>query len=119
MAESWAAEMFSRTANSFNAAIADWFGQPEVLEIDVSNWNGQIGQVIRVKAQDDTFVAGVHIVIHDESNNIFEQGNAVQADGLWWEYTSTTQVSVESNPIVSATVEDLPGNSHELTWQNT
>jgi hypothetical protein len=106
------------TMSAFNAAVADWFNKPEVLEIDADAWTGDIGQIIRVKAQDDTFVAGVHIVIHDESNNIFEQGDAVQADGLWWEYTSTTQVSGEAGPIVSATVVDLPGNSHELTWQN-
>ena len=72
-----------------------------------------------MKAQDDTQVAKVHVQIMDVDGNIFEEGDAVQADGLWWDYTTTSVVdqSVAVN-VVKATAHDLPGNNHMLTWQN-
>ena len=106
------------TMNPFNAAVADWFRQPQVLEIDTNTWTGEVGEVIRVKAQDDTLVANVRLAITNGNGTTFEQGQAVQADGLWWEYTTTTAVDVNANPAVIATAEDLPGNNHQLTWQN-
>jgi len=72
-----------------------------------------------VRAQDDTQVAKVHVQIMDVDGNIFEEGDAVQADGLWWAYTTTSLVDrpVAAN-VVKATARDLPGNNHMLTWQN-
>src|SRR5262245_37279496 len=32
------------TLSAFNAAVADWFGKPEVLEINTNNWTGASGQ---------------------------------------------------------------------------
>ncbi len=106
------------TLSAFNAAVADWFGKPQVLEIDASNWTGAVGEVIRIKAQDDTQVTRVHVVITDEAHLVLEQGNAVPADGLWWEYT-TTATSDVTTAQGTATAYDLPGNTHKLTWQNS
>src|SRR5215212_2392755 len=39
-------------ASGYNIAVEDWFGQPQVLEIDANSWNGEVGQTIRVKAID-------------------------------------------------------------------
>ncbi len=71
------------TLSAFNVAVADWFNAPEVLEIDTENWTGAVGQVIRVKAQDDIQVTRVHVQIADTQGNFLEEGAAVQADGLW------------------------------------
>jgi hypothetical protein len=30
--------------NAYNVAVADWFNEPEVLEIDASNWSGKAGE---------------------------------------------------------------------------
>ena len=103
--------------NPFNAAVADWFNEPQVLEIDDQGWDGGVGHVIRVKAQDDTLVAGVHVAITNGNGTTYEQGQAVQADGLWWEYTTNVLESAENTPVVSATAKDLPGISHQLTWR--
>jgi len=107
------------TMNAFNAAVADWFNKPQVLEINIDGWTGDPGQIIRVKAQDDTSVTKVHVQIVDVDGNIFEEGDAVQADGLWWDYTTTSVVDrpVASN-VVKATAHDLPGNNHMLLWEN-
>src|SRR6476469_8400605 len=31
-------------ATAYNMAIVDWLGAPKVLEINVDDWNGEIGQ---------------------------------------------------------------------------
>ena len=106
------------TMSAFNAAVADWFNELQVREIDTDGWTGAIGQTIRVKAQDDTQVTKVHVQIADTQGNFLEAGDAVQADGLWWAYTTSTAVSSPSAASVTATAHDLPGNSHILMWQN-
>lgn len=105
------------TMTAFNAAVADWFKQPTVLEIDPNGWTGETGQIIRVMAQDDTFVAGVRVVIADAQGNILEQGEAAKADGLWWDYTTTANANM-IEAVLTATAEDLPGNTSQMTWQN-
>ena len=102
----------------FNAAVADWFKKPEILEIDVNGWTGQIGQSIRVKAMDDTLVTKIHVTIVNDNNELREEGDAVQADGLWWVYTTKTIVQMDMNPVVTATAQDRPGNSAEMALQN-
>src|SRR5436190_16003822 len=82
-----------KNMSAFNAAVADWFNKPEVLEINIDSWTGDPGQTIRVKAQDDTQVTKVHVQITDGAGNLLEQGEATPADGLWWEYTTTTNVA--------------------------
>lgn len=104
--------------NSYNVAVQDWFNELEVLEIDASGWTGEIGQSIRVMAQDEIHVAKVHVLISDGNGTVFEEGDAVQADGLWWVYTTKTLVAMTPAPTVVASAHDLPGNSAELTWQN-
>ena len=36
------------TMSAFNAAVADWFNKPEVLEIDTTGWRGASEEMIRV-----------------------------------------------------------------------
>src|SRR5687768_11530420 len=34
---------------AYNVAVADWFREPQVLEIDTRGWTGEMGQTIRIK----------------------------------------------------------------------
>src|SRR5689334_5061624 len=99
----------------YNVAISDWFGKPRVLEIDVKSWTGQVGQQIRVRAQDNIHVASVQIAIEDKDGTRFEEGEAVQEDGLWWTYTTTRAVPLAALCRVIAVARDLPGNTGSLT----
>jgi len=105
------------TMSAFNAAVADWFNQPEVLEIDITRWTGAVGEIIRVKAQDDTHVARVHVQLVSAGGSILEEGDANQVDGLWWEYTTSLAANT-ADTNVQATAHDMPGNNHMLVWQN-
>jgi hypothetical protein len=97
----------------YNLAITDWFGSPKVLEIDVDDWTGEIGQTIRVKARDNVMVTRVTVVIRDLNENVLESGEAVPSaeDSAWWNYTAQSRINMTPFPIVEATAEDLPGNT--------
>ena len=75
---------------SYNLAIADWFGAPKILEINMDGWTGQMGQTIRMKARDNFMVACVAVVIRDTEGCVLEAGEAIQSkvDGSWWHYTT-------------------------------
>ena len=97
----------------YNVAVADWFHEPEIKEIDLSGWNGQAGQTICIEAMDDVQVKQVTVVITDENDAVLEQGSAVQAEGLWWNYTTTQAAS--GTPKVIASAQDLPGHIAQMT----
>jgi hypothetical protein len=97
----------------FNVATADYLHEPQILDVDISEWHGEAGQLIRVKALDDVQVKQVTVVIADESNTVLEQGAAISTDGLWWNYTTTKPASGTPKIIVSA--QDLPGHIGKLT----
>jgi len=96
----------------YNIAIVDWLGAPKVLEINVNDWNGEIGQTIRIKAKDNVRVVCVTLVIRDAAEKVLEAGEAVQAEegSVWWNYTTQSQVTMSPFPIVEAIARDLPGN---------
>jgi hypothetical protein len=97
----------------YNVALADWMHPPEIKEIDLSEWTGQVGQCIRIQAMDDVQVKQVSVVITDEQDALLEQGAAVKdSDSSWWTYQ--TQTVVTGNPKVLVAAEDLPGHITEM-----
>ena len=50
-------------ATAYNLAVADYFGKPEILDIDISRWTGQAGQKIYIRAKDNFMVVRVRLVI--------------------------------------------------------
>ena len=102
------------TRTPYNMAVADWFHAPEILEMDVSAWQFEAGQTIRIKAVDDVQVAQVNVVITDSTGAVVEQGQATRADGLWWNYTTTA--AAPEGPRVVATARDLPGHIAQFNW---
>jgi hypothetical protein len=93
-----------------NIAMMDWFHPPEILEIDLANWTGQAGQVIRIRAVDDVQVRQVSVAILDESNAELEQGLATLNGGNWM-YWTTVAATRRAKVLVRA--EDLPGHVTE------
>jgi hypothetical protein len=102
---------------AYNLAIVDWLGAPKVLEINMDDWTGKIGQTIRVKAKDNVMVARVELVIRDANGNILEAGEAVQAeeDSPWWHYKTQLLVAMTPFPRIEAIAQDLPGNTDSFS----
>jgi hypothetical protein len=102
---------------AYALAVADWYGAPRVLEINVDRWTGKVGESIRVKARDNVMVASVLLVIRDAQGQIMEMGEAVQAgtDSAWWNYTTQSAIELTPFPSVQAIAFDLPGNRASFT----
>ena len=95
-----------------NMAVADWFHEPEIENVDLSRYHGLSGDVVFVRAGKVRGpIAGVEVVVLDQEGCEVERGNAVQDPILVdeWSYTATSAV-VTRKAAVMVTVKDLPGN---------
>lgn len=103
--------------SAYQWALADYFGMPEVEEIDVSGWTGEVGQSIVIRARDNLMVLHVDVMISEgsEGNSVFESGDAEQSDTdrSLWIYTTSTAVPQKPGVCVDVVAYDLPGNSGE------
>jgi hypothetical protein len=95
----------------FIVAVADCLNAPEIKNIDLSDYCGNQGDVIKVTASDDVLVKAVHISIINPDGSTVEEGDAVaDASGYVWTYTAVADnESLDGDKIVVA-VSDLPGN---------
>ena len=97
---------------AFNVAVADFMKAPHIDEIDLSQYTGQQGDQIRVRAVDDFMVAGVTVGIYAPDGSLIEEGAAVkQANGLDWLYAAAQQNSNLHGSKIVIRANDLPGNT--------
>jgi len=100
--------------SAYQWALADYFGMPEVEEIDVSGWTGEAGQSIVIRARENLIVLHVDVMISEGSagNSVLESGEAEQSDTdrSLWIYTTSTAVPQQPGICVDVVAYDLPGN---------
>lgn len=102
--------------SAYNVAVADFFNAPDIKEVDLSAYTGQVGSTIKVKAVDDFKVVKVQVQIAGVDGTLVEKGDAVlQADGLHWVYTATKQNATPTGDKITVTAWDMPNNSGEKT----
>ena len=99
----------------YQVALADFLKAPKIKEVDVSEYVGDPGNTIRIRAIDDFMVKKVVVTITNEDGSLVEEGEAVkQENGLDWLFTATVKNdSLTGNKIVIRAM-DLPGNI--TTW---
>ena len=87
----------------YNFALADCLVPPVIHRIERREG------CIRVEATDNTMVTKVCVVVLDEAGKLLESGDALRAEGDWWEYATHVQ-----GKRVLAKAFDLPGNCTKL-----
>jgi hypothetical protein len=92
----------ARGMTSQNVATADFLRAPEITNIDVSNYHGDIGQQILITATDDVKVKSVGVLIAAEDGTFIEKGAAVvsPSDGSRWTYTATVKAPATAVKII-------------------
>ena len=100
----------------YNLAVRDWFNKPQITALDVTGWNGQAGQPIRIRTTDDIQVTQVSVVISDGDGTVLEQGKALPMDTAWWSYVTTAHANGSRRLLVTA--QDRPGHKAQTAWQN-
>lgn len=101
--------------SAFNMAIADWFTDPEVKEIDTTGYTGAPGSIIRVLVTDIIKVNSVQVAITTAGGALVEEGSAVfDADSQQWLYAAIANNAAPIGSMVTATATDKPGKTHSL-----
>lgn len=98
------------THSAYNVAVADFMNAPHIDEIDISQYTGQPGSFIIIRAVDDFQVAEVSVTIYNPDGTLVEQGMAVVEAGASWKYTATAVNSDLSGDKIVIKVSDIPGN---------
>ncbi|CEN42276.1 hypothetical protein [Capnocytophaga cynodegmi] len=97
---------------AYNVAVADMLQAPKIEQIDLSDYAGQVGDTIKVRAYDDFKVASVTVHIYNSDGSLVEEGNAVD-NGLDWVYTATQTNADLSGDKIVVRATDLPANTTE------
>ena len=116
MADAETRELYEAAAKAkdmpvFALTVADYFNAPTIDMLDLSAYNGQVNDIIKISASDDFGVQTVHVSIADENGALIESGYAMEtAEGAGlWVYVSIA--SVESNVTVTVVATDRPGGT--------
>ncbi|MGV8135023.1 MAG: hypothetical protein AB2L20_07400 [Mangrovibacterium sp.] len=97
--------------SAYNVAVADFFRAPDIEEVDISGYSGQVGDEIHIKATDDFGVQQVSPRIENSDATLGEEGEAaLSLDGQLWIYTATTTNESTSGDKISVTATDRPRN---------
>jgi hypothetical protein len=99
----------------FALTIADFFNAPTVDDVDLSAYNGNVGDTLKIKASDEFGVASVHVALTNLQNGAaIESGNAVETapgSGLWV-YTATVAVNSGGTTVkIDVVATDRPGGT--------
>jgi hypothetical protein len=109
-----AAAKAAGVSTAFALALGDYLNPPEVTEVDITGYAGRVGDLIKVRAQDDFGVLGVQVTLRDEAGALIEQGPAVPA-GAVWVYTAQTVAPLDRTVRIEAEASDRAGNQRTLS----
>ena len=101
----------------FSLTVADFFHAPSVNEVDLSQYQGSVGDPITVLAYDDVDVAAVGVSITQDDGTPVEEGAAGQISPGRWLYTTTTAVAAETTVRIAVTAKDRPGGTTQTERQ--
>lgn len=118
MANSSLRALYTEVAKSkgmpvFALTVQDYFSEPVINTINLSAYNGQIGDLIEITASDEVGLTNVQVAITGDQDNLIETGAAVEtaAGSDRWIYTATTQITTATNVKVQVVVTDYPGHT--------
>ena len=92
-----------RWLSPYNMAFKDFMQPPVIKRIERGDG------CIRVEATDNVGVTRVRVTLLDAAGAVLDAGEAVRAEGDWWQYTSPIQPQS-----IVAEAWDLPGNVAKL-----
>lgn len=101
----------SGNQSAFNLALSDFCKAPEIRKYNVTEYTGQIGDKISIRAFDDFKVEWVRLIIKDCTDTTIEEGDAVlSANGADWIYTATVENPCMAGAKLIMSAADIPGN---------
>jgi hypothetical protein len=106
----YTAKMTDKLNSAYAVAVKDFLTSPSIDQLDLSGYDGGIGDKILVQASDDFKVESVFVSILSASNAVLESGPAVQNANGEWEYTATVANANVATAKYQIQAKDKPGN---------
>ena len=99
--------------------IGDILKAPEVSTIDLTNYQGEVGNTIRVIAEDSVGISGLSLSIFDVTDTQVIESAEMPMNGqingtVEWMYTTTANVTAGHQLEIRVTAHDLAGNMSEV-----
>jgi hypothetical protein len=95
----------------YKTAVRDYMRGPQVTRIIDAEYEGHVGNQIRVYATDDTRVTRVRVTLRDVHGVEIESG-AARDVGSYWSYHAKTDVAPGRTVFIEAQAEDMARNAH-------
>jgi hypothetical protein len=102
-------------------AMGDYLKKPTLKPLNFSNYKGQVGDVIEIRAEDDLGLAELHVKIVAKDGTSIESGLAVEENersGKWL-YTATAPVPRGNEVFIEVKGLDHAGNMAQLSESTT
>lgn len=96
---------------AYNVALGDYLHPPQIVMVE------QIGETIRVRAEDQVKVTRVSVALLEADGHILAEGEAApDSTGWWWTFTAN-HITAAHDAVARIRVcaYDLPGN--ETVWE--
>lgn len=92
--------------------VGDYLNQPTIDELDLSGYQGQIGDHILITICDDVGVVHVDVTLTNINGTTIEKGQALeQGTGSgYWEYVATVPIPLDTEVFIEAEAYDRPGH---------
>jgi hypothetical protein len=96
--------------NGWNMAVSDYMRKPEICEINLEEYKGRKGDLIRIRARDKFRVAAVIVTILNALGHEVESGMAVYLPASGWVYRAKEENPHWRGGTVVVKASDFPGN---------
>ena len=100
----------SKFTSAYAAALADYLKRPVIDDVDVSNYKGNEGDAIVVKASDVVQNLNVMVTLLDTNSILIEQGEAISTLFTKGYVFKTNKRHEITGCTILITVRDRPGN---------
>ena len=104
----------SKGITTYNVAVADLLNAPDIETIDLSEYEGNIGDNNKITVTDDFQVVSVTVRIENADGTLVEEGVAIDS-GAEWVYTATVANPDLSGDKITVKATDNPDNMSEMT----
>ena len=105
----------AKDSNAYQVALTDILFKPRFEPLDLSNYKGQVGDTILIRAIDDIGFVDVDVTISANDGTQIETGKAVE-DGIrtgYWTYTAATPVAIGTDIFIELVGFDHAGTKAE------
>lgn len=112
MKELYSRGIDDRRPSAYHAAASDYLNAPVIHHVKLKEYNGAVGDVLRIKATDDFQVTEVHVKISAADGKLIEEGQAEKYSRkpFMWVYKTTVAHPDPEGMVIVITAKDRPGN---------